>query len=146
MRRLHEEITVRFPEVRSAIFRGDEELPYVLIGHVAHWLTDLPKEAATPEVISRVQAFAKWCEEQPSGETAADDIYTIFIVGFYEKLFESDSGRAYLPKLASQKDLTRNAAYLKKWVGEANYGKAETALQKKPNQPPQTTRGKAPRV
>lgn len=131
MRRLYEEIAVRFPEIRSAIFRGDEELPYVLIGHVARWLIHLPKEAVTPQIISRVQAFAKWCEEQPSAETAADDIYTIFIVGFYEKLFESESGRAYLPKLTSQKDITRNSAYLKKWVGEANYGKAEIAFQKK---------------
>lgn len=128
MRRLYEEICVRFPEIRDVLFPGDEELPYVMIGRVTEWLIRLPREAVTPEIVARAQAFTAWCEEKPSGETAADDVHTILVVGFYEKLFESEEGRALLPKFISNEDLTRNADYLKTWVGNSNYVKATNAF------------------
>lgn len=122
MRRLYEEICCRFPEVSRLIHRGDEELPYMMVGHIADWLAALPE--ISPEIVERVQAFALWCEDQPSGQTAADDILTILVVGFYEPLFEHKKTRFLLPKIVSKETFERNAAYFKSWVGAENYEKA----------------------
>ena len=124
MRKLYEEICVRFPETRDMVHHGDEELPYVMMGHVAYWLRSLPEVAITEDVIARIQAFAAWCEEQPSGETAADDIHTILVVGFYEKLFDVERMRTLAPKVISKETFARNAEYLRTWIGEENYEKA----------------------
>jgi hypothetical protein len=124
MRKLYEEISVRFPEIRDLIHRGDDELPYVMIGHVAHWVRNLPETGITPEILARIQSFAAWCEDQPAGETAGDDIHTILVVGFYEKLFEAERMHSLLPKLITKTMLVRNADYLRTWVGEDNFRKA----------------------
>jgi len=121
MEKLYHEICVRFPEVRARIFHGDEALPYLMMGHVADWLKNLPAAAFTPELLDRVRAFTDWCEDQPRGDTADDDLLTMLMVGFYEKLFEAEHLRALLPKLLSQETLTQNAEYFRTWLGEENY-------------------------
>lgn len=124
MRKLYQEICVRFPEVSGRTHRGDEELPYQMMSHLVDWLKSLPKSADTPEVVARVLAFTTWCENQPPGCTADDDIYTLLVVGFYEKVFESEPLRPLLPKLISKKALIRNAGYWCHWIGKEHYDKA----------------------
>lgn len=124
MTALYNEICERFPEVRSQIYDGDEELPYMLMRHLANWLKELPAKELTPSVTNRVVAFNHWCERQPRGEQATDDLFTILVVGFYEPLFESASTRALLPKLVPPEDIAANAEYLRTWVGEENYNEA----------------------
>lgn len=128
MEKLYHEICVRFPEVSSQVHRGDEKLPYLMMGHLAEWLKSTPQTAITPELLARVQAFAAWCEEQPSGRTAGDDLLTILVVGFYEKLFQAEHLRALLPQLISKDTFTQNAEYLRTWVGDENYEKAARYL------------------
>ena len=123
MKRLQTEILHRFPEIQSRVSDGDEELPYLLVGYLADWLKDLG-DAITPAIVERVVAFARWCESQPRGKDAGDDLLTIFVVGFYEHLFDSPSTRRILPHLISRDDLTRNADYLRQWVGAENYERA----------------------
>jgi len=106
------------------IHRGDEDLPYVMMGHLARWLIDLPEESITAEVAARVKAFSDWCEEQTRGKTAADDIFTILVVGLYEELFAAEHTRTLLPKLISKKEFAQSSQYLKKWIGEDYYAKA----------------------
>ena len=124
MKVLFQEISTRFPEIRRKIFQGDEELPYVLMNHLADWVNRLPEDAITDELIARVVSFTKWCEQHPSGKDADDDLLTILSVGFYEKLFSSDRIRRLLPKLISKTDIAQNADYLRTWVGADNYEKA----------------------
>jgi hypothetical protein len=123
MKALYTEILQRFPEVQSRISEGDEELPYLLMGYLADWLKELG-DAVTPAITERVVAFARWCENQPRGKDAGDDLLTVFVVGFYEHLFGSASTRHLLPHLVSRADLTRNADYLRQWIGAENYERA----------------------
>lgn len=121
MKMLYDEVTRRFPEIHEKIFKGDEELPYVLVGHLADWLKVLPQNSITPQLVARLVSFTKWCEEQPRGQDASDDLHTILTVGFYEDLFDSDSTRALVARLISRDDFIANSDYLRFWVGTANY-------------------------
>jgi hypothetical protein len=126
MNNLCNELISRFPEILSRVREGDEELPYVVMGFLAKWLKKMPADQVTPALLGRVAKFARWCEQQPSSTDAEDDTYTILVVGFYEELFDSDSGRALLPHLIPHEDVVRNADYLRAWVGPDNYEKALT--------------------
>jgi hypothetical protein len=83
MKHLYDEVYRRFPEVHSCLHEGDQELPYVVMGFVADWIEERSSSGLTPELIQRVVEFAKWCEEQPRGETAEDDLLTVLVVAFY---------------------------------------------------------------
>ena len=124
MTALYDEIRERFPEVCSRLYRGDEALSYELMRHLAEWLKELPAKDLNSSVTKRVVAFTRWCEQQPRGTDAEDDLLTILVVGSYEKLFESASTRKLLPKLVPAEDMAANAEYLKKWVGTENYHEA----------------------
>jgi hypothetical protein len=121
MKALFDEISRRFPEVRSRLSDGDEELPYLAMGSVVDWLRSLSPSQITPDIMQRVTEFRGWCEQQPRGETAGDDVYTVLVVAFYEKLFAKDVTRRLIPRLIPKDDLIQNAEYLKTWVGSENY-------------------------
>ncbi len=82
MKHLYIEMLQRFPELQTRVSEGDDELPYLVMGYLADWLKELG-DAITPAIIERVVAFARWCESQPRGKNAGDDVLTIFVVGFY---------------------------------------------------------------
>jgi len=123
MKQLYAEILQRFPELQSRVSEGDDELPYLVMGYLADWLKELG-DAVTPEIIERVVAFARWCESHSRGKDAGDDVLTIFVVGFYEHLFDSACTRRILPRLIPREDLKRNADYLRQWIGVENYDMA----------------------
>jgi len=127
MKILYDEVIRRFPEVQSYLSDGDMDLPYVVMGSVIHWVNDLGIAKLTPEVVQRLVDFTKWCETQPRGESAADDICTILVVAFYEKLFRSDVTRCLLPHILPRDELIKNAEYLKRWVSDEEF---QLALQK----------------
>jgi len=123
MQTLYDEIARQFPEIRDRI-EFDAELPYELMRHLADWLGERSRQEFTQELINRVVAFARWCEEQPRTEDAATDLSTIVVVGLYEKLFGYDNTRFLLPKLISKKQMREGADYMKAHVGEDDYNKA----------------------
>lgn len=130
MNTLYTEILQRFPEIQNRLSEGDEELPYLLMNYLADWLKELGEEL-TPAIVERIVEFARWCENQPPGKDAGDDIYTILAVGFYEHLFDSPSTRRLLPHLISCDELKNNADYLRHWVGEENYNRALQEYERK---------------
>lgn len=127
MKQLAEEILKRFPEVAPSVFEGDEELSFVMMAHLGKWVVDQAKAGVAPGLVPRIKAFAKWCETQPRGDDAADDIWTIYVVGFYEELFEDEKTRSLIPSLATRQELIDNRDYLITWVGYPAY---EEALKK----------------
>ena len=124
MRMFYDEISRQFPELRGRFSEGDEELPYVVIGYLIDWITELPKDAITAQLIERLVLFARWCEAQPRGKDAGDDLFTVLTVGFYEKLFESETTRALVPHFISREQFVEGGNYLRTWVGVENYEKA----------------------
>lgn len=122
---LYEELWRRFPEVRDLI-EGDAELPYLVMGALGRYLATLQRTDLDNALVSRVVSFAKWCEDQPRGTSASDDMYTILAVAFYEHLFEHDTTRALIPHLIDRDELDANEWYLKSWVGENNFNLAKS--------------------
>jgi hypothetical protein len=118
---LYDEMAQRFPEIRDRLSDGDEELPYVVMGYLADWLKELPKEDITPQLVDRLVSFARWCEWQPRGKDAGDDLFTILTVSFYEALFDTEMTRAIVPRFISHEQFVTGADYLRAWVGAENY-------------------------
>lgn len=139
MKALYDEICLRFPEVRSIAFEDNSDQPYTMMTMVAEWLSGMTPNAMTSELIERVRAFSTWCEEQPRAETASDDIFTIWMVGFVEKLFETEHTRRIVTQIVSKETLTGSAAYFRTWVGDDNYEKILRQFPKEPNKPPLPT-------
>jgi len=113
-----------FPEVRELSSEGDEELPYVLMAN----LVDFLERQASPELragtIKRVLEFKAWCHAQPRGKDAGDDVLTILVVGFLEKVIESEKLCVLVPRLISKAELVESKDYLVTWVGQENYDRA----------------------
>jgi hypothetical protein len=124
MKTLYDEVAQRFPEIGDRFRESDKELPYLIIGYLADWLKRLPNEAITPQLVGRLVSFARWCEKQPRGKDAGDDLYTVLTVGFYEPLFDKDETRALVPRFISREQFVAGADYLRAWVGAENYEKA----------------------
>jgi len=51
-------------------------------------------------------------------------VLTIRVIGFFEKLLESDDLRRFVPVFLTRDDLERDPEYWKAWCGEDNYAKA----------------------
>lgn len=121
MKVLYDEVIHRFPEVQSRLYPCDENLPAIVLSAVASWLQDLGPDMLSPDVVKRVREFARWCENQPQGETADDDIMTMYTVSFVEKLFGSSVTRPLIPRIMSKQNMISGAHYLKRCVGAENY-------------------------
>ncbi len=118
MKTLYDEVVRRFPEVMSRISEKNEDLPYVVVGEVVFWLRSLTPADVNPALIERVVTFRNWCETQPRGQDAGDDIMTIYMVSFFEKLFRHETTRLLIPHLVEKSELLKNQDYLKNWVEE----------------------------
>jgi len=116
---LRNEIEVRFPEIRGAL--DEEDGGYTLMYRIVEWLRGLQREVITVEMVARVLRFKEWCEEQPRTESAENDIWSIFIVGFWEQLFASDTTRLFIPQLMSREEVMASRSYLESWVGADKY-------------------------
>jgi len=120
--RVEAEILQRFPELASQI-ADHEDLPYTVMADVARWLETVPA-SAVPSTLERLRSFVAWCEQQPRNEDASEDVLTILVIGFFEKLLESDALRQFVPVFLTREDLERDPTYWKSWCGEDNYAKA----------------------
>jgi len=120
MQKLFDEIFNRFPEIRDRLADEDPSLPFLVIRHLVDWLGELHPSQLTPDLNRRLVDFADWCEQE-RGPTAETDPYTIWVVGFFENLFDSASTRRLIPKLKPKEELVANAEYLRCWVGAENY-------------------------
>jgi hypothetical protein len=121
MKNLYPEICKRFPEVRSEFFDDEDDLPYCLLHRLVDWLATLERKEITEKLIERVTAFCKWCNDQPRGSTAEDDIYTAWHVAFLEKLFRHSTTRMFLPYIIPKEAIVDARDYLIKWAGNENY-------------------------
>lgn len=123
MKKLTYEILEHFPEVCNSVFDGDEDLPYLMMGHLADWVVEQAASPLDSKLQKRIVDFCNWCLLQPRGESADDDILTIWTVGFYEKMFENEATHPLIARLVTKEDLLSNREYLLSWVGEDMFQK-----------------------
>jgi hypothetical protein len=117
---LYTEVISRFPETDQYIGEN-RDLPYLVMGGIADWLRALPPEEITAEIRQRIGHFSDWCCKSPRTDSADDDIYTMWIVAVFEKLFRSPSTRVLIPSLTTRDQLIASADYLRSWVDETDY-------------------------
>jgi hypothetical protein len=120
VKNLLDEMLIRFPEAKEEIL-ADYELPYLAMGNLVDWLNSVGRNSYEPQLIQRVIDFANWCELQPGIETASDDIYTVLVVAFYERLFLLENTKSLIRHLLSKADLERDREYFIQWVGRDNF-------------------------
>jgi hypothetical protein len=108
---LASEIRSRFPEISSYFHDGDEDLPYLMMGHIAAWLSEKRPHQSDPLIAQRLSSFCEWCVSQPQGKTASDDVLTVLCVAFYEKLIETQALRSLVPKLMPESIFLQNKDY-----------------------------------
>ena len=109
MKLLCDEVLRRFPEVRERMSEGDAELSYLVVGYVVDWLADMARAPSLDdEIIERVLDFDRWAMSYPPGRTAEDDVPTIMMVAFHEKLLWHDSLLPLFPRLMSRQAFEAN--------------------------------------
>ncbi|MCA9403330.1 MAG: hypothetical protein KC897_06075 [Candidatus Omnitrophica bacterium] len=123
MNKLTTELLTRFPELRSRVVDGDEGLPYQMMNHLFDWVLEEMRAQRLVDVSPRVVDFTEWCEDQPPGKDAGDDIATVYTVGFYEKLFEHPETRPLVTRLTTRENLQQPQTrdYLIGAVGQEAY-------------------------
>ena len=117
----YSEVLKRFPEIEPHVSEGDEELPYLYFSYIAWWVETLSRPEVTVNVIERIASFGEWCCEQPEGKDASDDLGTILMVGLYETLANSESGRMVLANIWPVDYVRSGEEYFKQWMGEKEY-------------------------
>ncbi len=125
MKILVDEILRRFPEIESCCYSEDfAELPHAVMSYVVSWLNKIGENGFERSVVERLVDFKEWCELQPRGETASDDIWTTYIVSMVEGLFLQDRTKCLVPHVMTKEMLESNEQYFVAWVGRENYDKA----------------------
>lgn len=119
----YKEVLRRFPEIRRHLCDGDEELPYCYFNYIAWWVGSLPISEISDDLIRRISDFGDWCVSQPEGEGASDDLATILMVGLYESLGSSESGRRVLSRIWPREYVLDGQEYLRQWLGVQDYDK-----------------------
>jgi hypothetical protein len=113
-----------FPELRERASVEDEDLPYVMMAYLIDNLEEQARAGLPDATLTRILEFNSWCLAQPRGENSGTDVYTILVVGFYEKIIRSDLLYRLMVKLNSREQFVSAKEYLLKWVDESHYSRA----------------------
>jgi len=116
---LYNKISEIFPEI--ILDKEDIDSPYLLMNEIIFWLESKEVDCNSVDIIKRIVEFDNWCINQEREEAADKDIPTIYIVGFYEHLFENKKLQNIIKHLRTRKDLIQSKDYLISWIGEDNY-------------------------
>jgi len=111
-----------FPEIKLDILEGDEELTYVMMGHVCHYVMNTYDKNSTGsleqrDLLSRIITLRDWSEDQDDESEA----YTVYIVGFYETICETKKTHDLIPLITQRTDFINSKEYLQTWIGSENY-------------------------
>lgn len=138
-KKLLDEMRIRFPEILRLTQDDEddeeEESPWVVMCDLVIWLDSKGECGFDATLIQRLVEFAQWCELQPRGKDASDDIYSFLVVGLYEGLLLSQHTKSLIPHLMPKSRLEANKQYLVTWVGQDNYDKALEQFNREGTQP-----------
>ncbi len=118
---IQDEMLRLFPEASECVQLDGSDGDYVAAAELADWIASGGVDPQVPDQVARLREFANWCCSQPEGETADDDIGTIYMVGFFETLLESPGAASLIPLLVDRAYYVASADYFKRWVGEKEY-------------------------
>lgn len=93
------------PPDHNYIHDEDDNNPHDWFFYLHQWLKTISQPHFPPDVVHRLIQFQNWCQSQPEGKTAHDDIMTYYNIGFLKNLFDDDELSPLLPKLMNRKKL-----------------------------------------
>lgn len=116
-----------FPELRDRIQAAEN--PYALWNDLITPFEDAyicqPPDRS---LIDRVYGYARWCEDQPRGETAANDLLTCVAVCFYEHIPTHPLARKDMPNWFTWEQFTRGREAFKYHLGGEQFAELETVF------------------
>jgi hypothetical protein len=121
--KLADELFALFPELQKRVSTNDETSSYLLMATFIAYLEELSDQGISEAILKRIIEFNSWCIAQPRGD-ADDDMYTILVVGLYEKIIRSDRLYKLIAQLVSRDDFVSAREYLLKWIDEKHYLRA----------------------
>jgi hypothetical protein len=113
----------RFPELQESFEAGKCDTPYLLWFQLLDAFRaayDLPRNES---LIKRIYDYSDWCCQQPSGETAEDDLLTCVAVSFYEHIPDTPAALADMPRWFTLDDVRTMKTTFSYLVGEEGFQK-----------------------
>ena len=81
------------------------------------------KSPRNEDLIRRIYAFAAWCESQPPGSTAEDDLGTCVTVCFTEHIPTIPEALDDMPRWFTREEVERMKETFMYQIGEAGYAR-----------------------
>ena len=113
------EATKRFPDLVE--WFADADTPYLLWFELFDAFQQAYKNPRNQDLIRRIYAFAAWCESQPPGSTAADDLRTCVTVCFTEHIPTIPEALDDMPRWFTREEVERMKEVFIYQVGESGY-------------------------
>jgi hypothetical protein len=118
-----------FPELANDI--QTTETPYALWLLLRTAFENAYGKTRNETLIRRIYGYAKWCCQQPSGQTAADDLFTCVAVCFYEHIPENTTALADMPRWFSLAEVTDMKDIFTYHIGEKGFQEILKTYKKK---------------
>ena len=127
-RRLHNKVRSLFEGFEPFLSEGDGEVDTLIFVDLVQNLEEQSASPDNPYLLTKVEELRDWVEQQPRGESAADDLLTSYFVTFVEKILEHDNLFRIAPSVVSKETLIENKDYFYQWVGPTEYHRALAAF------------------
>ncbi|MCH2231337.1 MAG: hypothetical protein MK105_13430 [Crocinitomicaceae bacterium] len=97
MKKLFYKVQEIFPEIYMSIRLIDS--PYEVMHEIVYWLEDGSSVPDREIVKKRMLQFKEWCFAQEEGETAEDDLMTIYQIALLKNLCRDEKTHYVIPYL-----------------------------------------------
>lgn len=138
-----EEAVARFPELVEALTRFEEpdgpliefvrqklDTPYMLWNELQSlWAEAWRGDPPNTNLIDRVHNYAHWCEAQPQGQTADDDLNTAVVVSFYEHIAQVPAAMRDMPNRFTWSQIEKSREVFCYFVGDEGFKKMKTIFE-----------------
>lgn len=110
----------RFPELEDP---DKIESPYSLWLELLEVFEEAYQPPRNEEMIKRIYAYAEWCETQPRGIKAEDDLATCVCVCFYEHIPDNQYSLEDMPRWFSRSEVLLMEEVFSYHVGKEGFKK-----------------------
>jgi hypothetical protein len=114
------------PELTEAITEADT--PYSLWFELWDAFKAAYNEPRNSSLIARIYEYADWCETQPRGETADDDLLTCVSVCFFEEIPTCEPARDDMPNWFTEEDFKDMRDVFRYHFSDAEFEKIEAGF------------------
>jgi hypothetical protein len=114
------------------------DTPYLLWTELRTMLEQAYDSPHNESLIKRIYEFADWCDHQPRGRRADDDLLTAVAVCFYEHLPEHPAARADMPRWFTRQEVLNMKELLCYHNSEEDFEKLLTLFPQTPHQRKET--------